>query len=597
MATLKIVLVGSEAVGKTSLLIRFHQNSFPGLYVPTVFDSYWKEMSVDGNEYGLLLWDNSGNDDYIRLRPLSYPQTDVFLVCFDINNRESFMKLQNTWLPEVKRYQNGTPIIIVGNKMDIRSESQLENASNDFVLHVEGVRLALREGAIYCESSAKENRGVKEVFQTAVRYYNHQQPRLNSVGCCSGFRHKRRSPNIPFLPPPCPPPVITLESSTFSQDMAKLIDNRISGTDVTFIFHDESKLEAHRLVLCCASSLFCRIFLSNTALSTLRSLDPEVKLEGKLTSKDINGNRVAGLVQVSSDRNIPYDCVYFEECQRIVFTLTKDLPKQAVNDVLKFMYTGELDLSDASEEKHLNAVLDVARIFQVESLVDLLKDDDDMSTHGCAEKWKKDFVLRNQHLFCNKSRFSDVSFEVDNQILRAHMPVLISRCDFMAAMLSGKFQESGQSQISLPSVTLDGFVGFLEYLYTDELNFDDHDPIEVLKVANQFCVSRLVTLCEVWLEQKMEIALWNSKKKSDRAVELVDLIVTAQTHNALQLVSKYLYYIAINFEDFRKKKELHYLSTDNLMLIEQQRWPPPCYLTELQAYRKTHGKDSSCCIM
>lgn len=229
--------------------------------------------------------------------------------------------------------------------------------------------------------------------------------------------------------------------------MAKLIDNRISGTDVTFIFYDESKLEAHRLVLCCASSLFCRIFLSNTALSTLRSLDPEVKLEGKLTSKDINGNRVAGLVQVSSDRNIPYDCVYFEECQRIVFTLTKDLPKQAVNDVLKFMYTGELDLSDASEEKHLNAVLDVARIFQVESLVDLLKDDDDMSTHGCAEKWKKDFVLRNQHLFCNKSRFSDVSFEVDSQILRAHMPVLISRCDFMAAMLSGKFQESGQSQV------------------------------------------------------------------------------------------------------------------------------------------------------
>lgn len=71
-------------------------------------------------------------------------------------------------------------------------------------------------------------------------------------------------------------------------------------------------------------------------------------------------------------------------------------------------------------------------------------------------------------------------------------------------------------------------MGFLEYLYTDELNFDDHDPIEVLKVANQFCVSRLVTLCEVWLEQKMEIALWNSKKKSDRAVELVDLIVTAQ---------------------------------------------------------------------
>ena len=70
-----------------------------------------------------------------------------------------------------------------------------------------------------------------------------------------------------------------------------------------------------------------------------------------------------------------------------------------------------------------------------------------------------------------------------------------------------------------------------------------------------------------------------------------------QTHNALQLVAKYLFFIAINFEDFQKKKELQWLSTDNLILIEQQRWPPPCYLTELEAYRKTHSEHSSCNII
>lgn len=596
MATLKIVLVGAEAVGKTSLLIRFHQNSFPGLYVPTVFDSYWKEMSVDGNEYGLLLWDNSGNDDYIRLRPLSYPQTDVFLVCFDINNRDSFTKLQTTWLPEVKRYQNGTPIIIVGNKMDIRSESQLENAANDFVLHVEGVRLALREGAIYCETSAKENRGVKEVFQTAVRYYNHQQPRLNPVGCCCGLRRNRRSPNIPFLPPPCPLPVVNVEPSTFPQDIGKLFQNPTSGTDVTFIFNDESTLEAHRLVLCCTSSLFRRIFLSNLGLTTVHVKNPEAKLEGKFTSKDINSRRVVGLVKVSSDRDIPYDCVYRDEGQRIFLTLSEDIPKRAMNDVLSFMYTGKLDPAAITEEKRRSAVLDVAQIFQVESLTDVLKNDD-VCVEDATERWKDDFVAINGLLFFYKSRFSDVSFQVENQTVRAHLSVLISRCEFMAAMLSGNFQESDQSEIPLPSVGLDGFLGCLQFLYTDEVNFDLYDATEVLKVANQFCSTRLVSLCEVWLEKKMELSFLASKKKSDRAGELVDLILTAQTHNAFQLVSKYLYYIAINFDDFRKKKELQCLSTDNLTMIEQQRWPPPCYLTELQAYRKTRSRESSCTVM
>ena len=60
------------------------------------------------------------------------------------------------------------------------------------------------------------------------------------------------------------------------------------------------------------------------------------------------------------------------------------------------------------------------------------------------------------------------------------------------------------------------------------MNFEHHDPIEVLKVANQFCSPRLVTLCEVCLEKKMESSLGNSKKKSDRLGDLIKLIITAQ---------------------------------------------------------------------
>ena len=85
-------------------------------------------------------------------------------------------------------------------------------------------------------------------------------------------------------------------------------------------------------------------------------------------------------------------------------------------------------------------------------------------------------------------------------------------------------------QIPLPSVAHGGFLGFLQYVYTDEVNLDVHDALDVLTVANQFCLPRLVSLCEVWLEKKMELSLHSSKRKSDRTGELVDLIVTAQVN-------------------------------------------------------------------
>ncbi|XP_028408756.1 rho-related BTB domain-containing protein 1-like [Dendronephthya gigantea] len=378
--------------------------------------------------------------------------------------------------------------------------------------------------------------------------------------------------------------------------MANLLGDSCSGLDVTFIFPDKTTVEAHRLVLCCTSSLFRRMFLSHRALSNLNASDPD-EVGGKLTSKDINGGRVVGFVLVSSDRDVPYDCVYFEETLRIFLTLSEDISKNAFKNVLNFMYTGKLSLSAEADEKQTAAILDVAQTFQIDVLTDFLKSDQEVSELDLHDQWKSEFVSFNSRLFCNSSRFSDVSFCVDEHPVRAHRCVLVAHCDFMAAMLSGNFQESGQNEIPLPSVSLHGFLGFLQYLYTDDVNFERHNPIEVLKVANQFCSARLISLCEVCLEKKMETSLASTRKKSDKVGDLIELIVIAQTHNAHQLASKYLYYIAINFEEFKKKKELDCLSTDNLVLIEQQRWPPPCYLTELNAYRRTRDRESSCILM
>ena len=76
---LKIVAVGDGAVGKTSLLMSYSNNRFPRDYVPTVFDNYSREVLVDNQEVQMNLWDTAGQEHYDRLRPLAYPNTDVFL--------------------------------------------------------------------------------------------------------------------------------------------------------------------------------------------------------------------------------------------------------------------------------------------------------------------------------------------------------------------------------------------------------------------------------------------------------------------------------------------------------------------------------------
>lgn len=163
MQNIKCVVVGDGAVGKTCLLISYTTNAFPGEYIPTVFDNYSANVMVDGKPIQLGLWDTAGQEDYDRLRPLSYPQTDVFLVCFSIISRSSFENVKTKWIPEIKHHVPDAPFLIVGTKMDLRNDANF-SAQNQ-IRTVEGENLAKELGAkAYVECSALTQDGLKNVF-------------------------------------------------------------------------------------------------------------------------------------------------------------------------------------------------------------------------------------------------------------------------------------------------------------------------------------------------------------------------------------------------------------------------------------------------
>jgi Ras-related C3 botulinum toxin substrate 1 len=79
-------------------------------------------MIVDGRSVKLGLWDTAGSEEYDRLRPLAYPQTDVFLICFSLVDPKSFENVREKWYKEIRHHCPTTPIILVGTKMDLRDD-------------------------------------------------------------------------------------------------------------------------------------------------------------------------------------------------------------------------------------------------------------------------------------------------------------------------------------------------------------------------------------------------------------------------------------------------------------------------------------------
>ncbi|KAI4284550.1 MAG: hypothetical protein L6R38_001316 [Xanthoria sp. 2 TBL-2021] len=170
----KFVVVGDGGCGKTCLLISYSKGEFPEIYVPTVFENYITHTThqPSGKTVELALWDTAGQEEYDRLRPLSYPETDLIFVCFAIDCPNSLENVMDKWYPEVLHFCPTTPLILVGLKSDLRTKrvciDLLKTQGLTPVTPEQGQRVARQMGAVYVECSSKEMKGVDDVFELAV---------------------------------------------------------------------------------------------------------------------------------------------------------------------------------------------------------------------------------------------------------------------------------------------------------------------------------------------------------------------------------------------------------------------------------------------
>ncbi|CAD6502812.1 BgTH12-05402 [Blumeria graminis f. sp. triticale] len=171
----KIVVVGDGGCGKTCLLISYSHGYFPEKYVPTVFENYitYPIHQASGKSIELALWDTAGQEEYDRLRPLSYPETDLLFVCFAIDCPNSLENVMDKWYPEVQHFCPYTPLILVGLKSDLRCKRTcidvLKTQGLTPVTQEQGLSVAKKMGARYMECSSKEMTGVEEIFNEAIQ--------------------------------------------------------------------------------------------------------------------------------------------------------------------------------------------------------------------------------------------------------------------------------------------------------------------------------------------------------------------------------------------------------------------------------------------
>ncbi|XP_064634886.1 rho-related protein racA-like [Lineus longissimus] len=578
----KLIILGDGCVGKTCLLISYVHKHFPDKYVPTVFDNDVVTHVFQGKPVRMILFDTAGGEDYHRLRPLSYPGTDIFLICFSIASRDSFENIPSYWLPELDHFCPDTPRLLVGCKGDLRTETSP-------VSKIEAEKLARSRGMQYWECSALTREGVHHCFDKAIHAalsYIAINPKRGK-GIFSSVKSKKMTP----IPPPLMPeagsvPRIEVRESSFGHDWLKMLENR-RHTDVAFVIQGDHRLEAHKCMLCCASRLFCRVLGETTPIVTTYW-------------EEINSGTVLGLSGIKEEKTGGSGKIH------TLITLNDDITAKAFTHVLEFLYAGTPNFEDCHTDEEFIELKKVATMFDLPYLVsicDNVQTNEHFLNPSITTFLNDETGQAMKKLLMNQSTMADVVFLVEGAKVYGHQPILACRSEVMAAMFSENFTEGSSLMPKIPvlDISLENFLALIEYLYTDHAPIESGDSVGLLVAADRYFLSRLKNLCELHITKEVDESV--VEKIENLKIDVIGIFHGAQQYNAEQLANWCLHFISTNYIAFATRPEFSALGEEYREYVEEHRWPPLEYLEEVEEYEKKLKKASekkagkSCLIM
>uniref|UniRef100_A0A182WC15 BTB domain-containing protein n=1 Tax=Anopheles minimus TaxID=112268 RepID=A0A182WC15_9DIPT len=622
----KCVLVGDTAVGKTRLICARACNKHVSLsqllntHVPTVWaiDQYriYKDVLersweiVDGVNVSLRLWDTFGDHD--KDRRFAYGRSDVVLLCFSIANPVSLRNCRAMWYPEIRKFCPDTPVILVGCKNDLRymyrdetylsyfgERSPFVRAArkSDLVMPDEARAVAKELGVAYYETSVFTYFGVNEVFENAIRAALIAR-REHRFWMTNLKRVQRPLLQAPFRPPKPPPPEVTVITGTHTKDMLNMFNSQLLMMDISDIgarsssessmvsstfgesttadFNEDTecliRLEQNKV----APNRMWEQLKRRSSYQALPTVEPKKDLYRELHHPVFQSIRV---FQIESGRHS------YTQTQTVV-QISKVITPQAMQQCLKFIYTGTID-RDCLD---LQEIRQAAEFLELPQLMVLLSNTQANQSFMNDETIQHYSTCMKQNLekYCVQNGiFGDITFELDDGHMKAHRAMLVARCDVMKAMLNGDFREAHANLIVLPGVTEYTFHKLLCYLYTDEIPPISADKcLNLLELANRLCLPRLLNLVEC---RVIEDLLRMSQNETSEAVEhCLRLLEPVKLHNAHQLAEWCMSYLCVNYNSIcrlspRSLKSLH---PDNQDYLREHRWPPVWYLKDYDYYQR-----------
>ena len=210
----KLIFLGDQYVGKSSILNRFYQDKFEPDYQATIgLDFHSKNVDINGNSVRLLLYDTAGQEKFKSLIPMYIRDANIIIVVYDISNKDSFMHTGH-WVNETKDLKKEDAIfVLVGNKIDLEDKRVVSKK--------DGEDFAIEKGFLFYEVSAKTGEQIQELFEHKIfpemarKYHigdeeeDGENPGVNSQneggvklnegiqsekkkgGCCGGGKNKK----------------------------------------------------------------------------------------------------------------------------------------------------------------------------------------------------------------------------------------------------------------------------------------------------------------------------------------------------------------------------------------------------------------------